>query len=172
MVKISSQEVIGERIRIRPISYEDIELIRKWRNKDSIRKFFIYNEKISKEQQITWWEKYKSTENDIMFVIEVIESGIPIGALALYNIKMNEEAEFGRMMIGEEDARGHGYAFEALNLVSTYGFESLNLKKINLEVFKKNERAFDLYVKSRFVVVHEEEDLIYMSLLQKENINY
>lgn len=170
-MKISSQELIGERIRIRPICYEDIELIRKWRNKDSIRKFFIYNKKISKEQQIQWWEKYKNTKNDIMFVIEIIESGIPIGTLALYNIKLNEEAEFGRMMIGEEDARGKGYALEALNLVSMYGFELLNLKKINLEVFKENERAFDLYLKSRFIVVREDEDLIYMSVLKTENNN-
>lgn len=166
-MKILHQEVIGERIRIRPICYEDIEMIREWRNKDMIRKFFIYNKKISKIQQIKWWEKYKSIENDIMFVIEIIEGRIPVGAFALYNIKLDEEAEFGRLMIGEECARGKGYAFEALNLAIKLCFGFLDLKKINLEVFKINERALDIYLKSGFMVNNEVGDFIYMSAVKK-----
>lgn len=48
-------------------------------------------------------------------------------------------------MIGEEDGHGKGYGKETLLLISEYVFNTLNLKKIILEVVSNNSAAIKLY---------------------------
>lgn len=134
----------GKNILLRPICEEDIEQMRVWRNKEPIRKCFIYQKLISKEEQKRWYQNYLNLEDDRMFIIEYNQ--IKIGTAALYHIDTAKgEAEFGRIMIGEEDFKGKGIGKETVRLLCEFGFTTLHLSKIRLEVFTDNKPALHLY---------------------------
>ncbi len=134
---------------LRPIEKEDVDRVRKWRNKESIRKSFLYQAIISSSEQYQWYQSYLEKEDDIMFIIEFRD--MPIGAVALYHIDLiNKEAEFGRLMIGEESARGNQIGYKTTKLVCEFGFEKLNLAQIKLEVFSDNPYAKKHYIHAGF----------------------
>jgi RimJ/RimL family protein N-acetyltransferase len=148
-------------VSLRPITKEDIEQIRIWRNKS--RQWFVYKKEISPEQQLAWWETYSKSTNDQMFVIETDK---PIGAVALYNIEA-DRAEFGRLMIGEDGYAKKGYAVAATQLLLEYGFKKMALTEIFLEVFKDNRAARKVYEKAGFKYSGEKGDMVMMTKKRK-----
>jgi len=161
------EEITATNVRIRSLVYEDIQIIRKWRNQDFVRKWFVHNSIITEEEQEKWWIKYKALRTDKMFVIEEKISDKPIGTVALYNIIYGQTAEFGRFMIGETWARGKGYGLEAIQLILRYAIEKLQCQKINLEVIKNNEVAIQIYLKIGFKIVEDKGDLLTLSIFSK-----
>lgn len=140
-----------ENLLLRPLKAEDILILLSWRNKDDIRKNFIHSAIIKKDEQILWYEHYLNNPNDLMFIFE--ETQIyqkPIGAVGLYNVHRNN-AEFGRLMIGEGDALGKGFGYLATLMTCYLGFSKLDLAKIHLKVFSDNQAAWRLYQKIGFV---------------------
>jgi diamine N-acetyltransferase len=161
----------GNEIGLRSLSEKDIEMVRLWRNQDHIRKWFVYSNIISVEEQQRWYENYLKKPDDLMFIIENNVDGeglLPVGAVALYNIDLiKKNAEFGRLMIGESSAAGKGIALKATALICGYGFKELNLKSIHLDVFPNNEKAVNIYKKIGFkqeIYDTEKSKLIKMTL--------
>lgn len=151
-------KVIGENVVLRPVAAQDLEMLRNWRNKDNIRKSFINQNRIDKEQQKEWFRNYLSKTDDFMFIIEWnISDSQPIGTASLYNVNdLEGTAEFGRLMIGESIALGKGLAGEAVKLLCQFGFRKMQLKKIILQVLEKNNNAIQLYKKCGFQETHKE----------------
>lgn len=148
-------DIEGEGIKLLALTEQYIESVRKWRNQDHIRKWFICGEIISAESQLQWYKKYLDKPDDLMFVIE---SSIPgtglmtVGTVALYNIDLSgKTAEFGRLMIGETAAAGRGIALKATSLICKYGFNNLGLESIYLSLFLDNERAANIYRRIGFI---------------------
>ena len=55
--------------------------------------------------------------------------------------------EFG-IMIGDKNEWGKGYAMEASQAIINFCFINLRLRKINLGLFSKHDKAFNLYIKN------------------------
>ncbi|MCX7884034.1 MAG: GNAT family N-acetyltransferase [Caloramator sp.] len=160
---------IQENLKLLPITKEHLELIRNWRNNDEIRKCFINQQIITKEQQIIWYEKYLQKDNDIMFIIEYNEK--PIGTVALYNIDYTiKRAEFGRIIIGDIHVRGLGIGRRVTNSLCQFGFNVLNLNSIYLSVFKDNIYAINIYKSVGFIIEKDlEEENLYIMKFSKES---
>ncbi|QIB27585.1 GNAT family N-acetyltransferase [Caloranaerobacter azorensis] len=137
---------------LRPLRKSDLELLRKWRNSDNIRIWFLNQGIIDTNQQMKWFEKYVRKHNDLMFIIEETEELMrPVGAVALYNIDDHLlEAEFGRLMIGDSEARGKYLGLKVTKALCDFGFNTLKLKKIYLEVYEDNKPAIKIYKKCGF----------------------
>lgn len=135
-----------------PISHKDIELLRNWRNKFENRTNFIFDEVISSEQQINWYLSYKVKNDDVVFMISEMSSGKLFATASLYNIDFkSSSAEFGRLMIGDEDFKGKSIGKVITSALISYAFNDLKLSKIYLEVFADNEIAIRTYERSGFV---------------------
>jgi RimJ/RimL family protein N-acetyltransferase len=80
--------------------------------------------------------------------------------------------------IGSPENWGKGYGTEAMSLLAAYAFETVNLNRVNLNVFGYNERAFRSYLKCGFkeegrvrqILLRNNQrwDMIYMGLLREE----
>ncbi len=164
------------RLKIRQLMPEDLEKVRQWRNLESIRKwFFSMDDIISSKQQIAWYKDYLDNDKDIMFIVEeTLNINEPIGTAALYNIDMlKRDAEFGRLVIGNFEARGRGIGQECLYVICNFGFKELGLEKIYLEVFKDNICAVKLYEKAGFNSVRDHihndgREILYMELINRK----
>ncbi len=144
--------IAGKRIRLRLLEEADLMMTLAWRNQDHIRSWFIHSDIITPEQHTHWFQQYIGRDDDFVFVIEETQTlKKPIGQISLYRIDWNtSEAEFGRLMIGDEQATGRGLAYEATTLLVEFGFRELGLHHIYLEVFQHNTSAIAVYEKCGF----------------------
>lgn len=168
----------GDRIFLTGIVDADTEDIVRWRNKDCVRKKFLYQGLFTNESHRNWMETMVATGKVVQFIIWEKSTMQKIGSVYLRDVdKINEKAEFG-IFIGEEDKLSCGYGREAADLITEYGFKELGLHKIFLRVLADNMRAVKSYQKAGFVQegVFKEElvldgkrvDLIFMAKFAKE----
>jgi diamine N-acetyltransferase len=158
----------GSRLRLRPLSASDLRMTLAWRNRYDIRKSFFHSDIITMESHISWFERYSHREDDYVFIIEERTSGRPIGQLSLYHIDFYGHcAEFGRLMIGEDDARGLGHAKEATAMLVRAGFDDMGMVEIYLEVYAQNSAAIAVYKSCGFVVDRQKDGVLKM--IKKHN---
>jgi len=94
-----------------------------------------------------WLEKISFSEKDVIFVVDAIVDGVvkPIGTCGLHGISTKDRnATFG-ISIGNKDFRNGGYGTEATRLIVRYGFEQLNLHRINSTVYDFNESILKMH---------------------------
>ena len=98
--------------------------------------------------------------------------------MGLFGIEWHAGVAFVGIGIGETDYRGKGYGTDAMRLILRYAFEALHLRRVSLDVFEYNQRAYRSYIKAGFVeegrarqYLHRDGrrwDLIYMGILREE----
>ncbi len=140
----------GEKINLRPMTYDDTDNIVKWRANKRVKNNFLFRGEITKEVHVNWIKTMVETGEVVQFIIEEAESDRPIGSTYLRDIDREiGKAEFG-IFIGEDDAVGRGYGTEAAKLIVNYAFSNLKLHKVYLRVLDENLVAKKSYEKVGF----------------------
>lgn len=156
-------------VRICPLTYHEIEPLRKLRN--AHRQWFVHHDEISQESQNLWYQRYLLSPQDYMFSINRIGDGRFIGGGALYNFcEDGREAEFGRFIIDRHAAEGPGFGFMATVAICELGFTQLSLQRIRLEVYKSNIAACKIYARVGFIpadCLYDSERLMEMVLTRE-----
>jgi RimJ/RimL family protein N-acetyltransferase len=116
--------------------------------------------------------------NTIELAVRTLEGDQLIGFVAFDGINWRQGDTFVGIGIGDPAYRGKGFGADALRVMLRYGFQELNLFRIQLDVFSYNERAIKSYLKLGFVVEGtmrgmllrdgQRWDFIYMSVLRAE----
>lgn len=136
-------------VRLRQMRVADTEKIVAWRNKEFVRRNFIYQELFTQERHLAWIREQVETVHVVQFVI-CLSDGREIGSVYLRDIdKETGTAEYG-IFIGEEDALGRGYGTEAARQMLGYGFRELELRKIFLRFLADNIGAKKSYERAGF----------------------
>jgi len=166
MTKRFIEPVEKENLRLRLLQEADLPMTLQWRNQDDIRRWFFHSEVISQQQHLGWFKNYITKDNDFIFIFEEIQYGYrPIGQVSIYQVDWgSQRAEFGRLMIGEPDAAGKGYAFRASQMAARIAFYTMGLNEIYLEVLVGNKKAIAIYEKMGFKRSGISEDKQSMSL--------
>ena len=103
---------------LRSINKDDIELLRKWKNKN--KKYFFHSSPISFEQQLMWFRSFLGREYDHMYLVEEFCDKKPrrVGTMG-WRIK-DEHADIYNIMRGAE-SHCEGYSMgDALRLMISY----------------------------------------------------
>jgi diamine N-acetyltransferase len=139
-------------VTLREIEETDLDTIVKWRNDpDTIRYLFSYLP-LNMHRQAKWFESYNADRTSQLFMIEDAADHCRIGTCGFTSIDYrNQRAELS-IIIGEKNYLGRGYASEATRLLIDYGFLTLNLRKIYLQVLETNAAAIKLYRRLGFEV--------------------
>ena len=103
------------------------------------------------EADITdWIEAHRNRSDEIIFIIADQNTDMCLGHVGFYDINHRiRSAEFA-IMIGNKDAWGRGLGRAIAAHMVRYGFEWLNLNRIELSVLATNTRAIALYEKIGF----------------------
>ena len=168
--------MIEKKISIRPITENDTNKIIEWRNKPSVKQYFIYREPFTRESHLNWFHNRVQRGKVAQFMIMADDD--PIGSVYLRDIDdKNKKCEFG-IFIGEESNCGRGFGKIASKLVINYAFNQLKLNRVFLRVFSNNIRAIKCYEKIGFkheglfredvIIDGIPYDLIFMSILRKD----
>src|SRR5690606_5943840 len=114
----------------------------------------------------------------MMIDISTPDGWLPIGDCGFNQLSwVNRSAELG-IVIGEKRFWGQGYGRDALRLLLRFGFNTLNLNRISLQVHADNVRGIRSYEKAGFVHEGRErqgaykngeyKDVLIMSVLRSE----
>jgi len=143
------KKIIGERIYLSPMNKEDVEIYTKWLNDEEVavnlgqyaKVITLNNEQKTLENMTTDGYNFAIVKNDDTL----------IGNISLMNIKHTSRSAVTGLFIGEKENRGNGYGTEAMRLILDYGFNTLNLHNIMLNVYSDNKQAIACYKKVGFI---------------------
>jgi len=140
-----------ETIIIRPLELSDEPTLRKWINDPRVRATLNHRPPMNEMREREWIESLYKSDRDYEFGIVAKESGKLIGTCGLHGVSaINRTVTYG-LMIGDVDAWGKGYDTDATRWAVRYGFNQLNLNRINLHVLANNLAAIRVYEKAGFV---------------------
>ena len=155
-------------VSLRPVEREDLPLLAEWRNDPEIRQRTREFRPLNMADQERWWPTVSQpATRNLMFVVEAVwDEYAPqpdsqwakqpaqhtIGVVGLCHIDWRDRTAEISFYVGEEGARGKGYAKRALVLLHDYGFNELGLERIWAEAFKFNEPSIKLLTKLGYVI--------------------
>ena len=135
--------LVNGRVRLRLLEETDLPITLDWRNRDDNRRWFFWTDVIAPEQHRRWFEQYRERDDDFVFVIEETEVlKRPVGQVSLYHIEWTTgRAEFGRLLMGDPEAKGLGLAKLATSRLVDEALERWGLRDIRVECRTANTRA-------------------------------
>lgn len=136
-------------VELRPLEIKDAYTSVKWRNDKDVFKYTgnVYDHEITIESELEWIQKVIAKKDDCRFAI--IADGKYVGNIYLTDIHPDDKGTY-HIFIGDKDYWGKGVASAASRLIIGYGFNTLNLKTIELRVKPENISAVYLYEKLGF----------------------
>ena len=139
-------------IILRPLRYDDLKQTLRWRNDPEIKASSIMHPfPVTFELEEEWYATLNDKRNKaIWFGIELEEDAKLIGFTFLNNIRWVDRTCNLGIVIGEIKYQGSGIGKKVMNLLVSYAFKSLNLRKITLEVRSDHAAALKLYEKLGF----------------------
>ena len=145
-----------ERLRLRGIDETDAPLIVSWRGDPAVYRYFKNPRKITEEEHLRWYrERYLPDEarEDRMCLTK---DGERIGVFGL--IREGDSAEVSYLLAPE--ARGKGYAAEAVNGLLRYAKETWRVCRVTAEIHKDNGPSLALARRLGFTPAGETGDFI------------
>ena len=140
----------GHRIYFRPIELEDEAQFRVWLNDPRNWRTLERRRPLTKTEETEWLKSIHTSPNDVVFGVVVRENDRLIGSVGLHRIDwISRKATFG-IQIGNVEYQNREYGTGATKLAVRYGFDVLNLHRIELDVYAHNERAIRSYEKAGF----------------------
>ncbi len=143
----------GKRISLTPIKREYIESFLRWFNDPEITQYLLMYRPLTQMEEEDWLENLKNRQDTISFSIVASNddnSEILIGNCGIHNINWKNRVGEAGITIGEKQYHNKGFGTEAMELLLDYGFNTVNLNRIELFVYEYNTRAINLYKKLGF----------------------
>jgi RimJ/RimL family protein N-acetyltransferase len=142
------KKLIGKKCFLSPMEISDADKYTTWLNDQEVVKHLsLSTAVITVESEKGFLSSLSQNHN---YGIIDFESEQLIGSIGLMNIDhIHQTAEIG-IFIGNKDYWGKGFGSEALSLLISYAYQTLNLHNIMLKVFSINTRAIKCYEKIGF----------------------
>ncbi len=141
----------GKNIRLGPLKKEYIPHYVKWFNDPSMVQYLGMIRPMTLENEEQWYENAIKNQNAVHFSILLIDEDKKhlIGNCSVRIDWRNKLGHLG-ITIGEKEYWGKGYGTGAIQLLLNYCFQTLNMHKVELQVYDFNTRAIKSYKKLEF----------------------
>ena len=152
MIRSGPTDIDDGIVRLREVTRADADRLYEWRMDPETRQMFRDTQPVPYDAHVRFLERYFEANNhDRWFVIEA--HGTPVGALALYDIRDDGRAEWGRLLI-DPARRGRGYARRATRLMLAYA-RAAGLTEVHCEILDENLASLRVNRAEGFVDVDE-----------------
>jgi diamine N-acetyltransferase len=137
----------GEKVTLRAVEPEDVELLYNWENK--LENWKVSNTLAPFPRNVL--EQYAKSDQDLYafkqarFMICEKETDETVGCVDVFDLDLvNDRAGVG-VLIAKPEYREKGYAKEALEILIKYAFEILNLHQLYCNIPADNEKSLKLF---------------------------
>lgn len=166
----------GEKVELRTIEREDLEFLRNGINRPEVRINLTTNRPQNMENEDDWFEEAVKG-NDGMKALMICNKEQKMGVISLEEKEdVSQVAEIGIWL--KPEFHGNGYGTEASELIIDYGFDQLELHRIQARVQADNEPSRNLWEKLGFekegrfrehvYAENRYKDVVYYGLLEGE----
>lgn len=135
-------------IYLRDLCYDDIELVRNWRNSEDVSSYMYDQNHITEEQQQNWFKKISSETNSRYWIIEFDKK--KLGLASITGIDKTLCSCYWAFYLGDLSIRGAGIGAKVEFNVIEFVFNDLKLNKLRCEVFVSNEKVIKMHEKFGF----------------------
>lgn len=142
----------GEKVYLRPVEEQDLELLYFGKNNPKVRETLFLFFPMSIEQVKQEIATYINSRENLYFTIVEQQTDIAVGLTAFVRIDYVSRMATFFLAIYDPDYWSKGYGTEATKLMIEYGFDILNLNRIQLHVAVENEFAVRAYKKCGFLI--------------------
>ena len=142
--------LMASRITIGPLVPDDFGPLFCWINDVAAARLDFAYRPVDMMAHQQWWDGLGKDPHKVVFAIRKAADTAIIGYVQITGINIvHRSAELG-IRIGEEKNRGQGYGKEAIRLAVDFCWNHLNLNRVQLIVFKHNQRAIGAYKTAGF----------------------
>jgi RimJ/RimL family protein N-acetyltransferase len=142
----------GSLIRLRPLTADDASVMFESLSDPETMRLTGTHESFTLEQVRAFCERVPDEVDRVDYIIESLaDPGVAQGEAVLNDIDRDNHIATFRIALYGPDRFSKGMGTEATRLIVEFGFEILNLHKIELEVYAFNTRAKRVYDKIGFV---------------------
>jgi RimJ/RimL family protein N-acetyltransferase len=143
----------GRLVRLRALEPEDEPNLYEWYNDYEVTQHLMLRYPLSHATERQFIERQaQPAQAGTHFAICLKEDGRLIGGSGLtVALPENREARLG-IAIGDKSYWDRGYGTDAMRTICRFGFEQMNMHRIELDVYSHNERARKVYEKVGFQV--------------------
>lgn len=140
----------GQRVILAPLKREYIDKFLEWLNDPEITQHLMGYRPLTRDMEENWFESLQQRDEDIIFAILINQTQL-IGNCSIMNIIWKDRVGTCGIFIGDKKEQGKGYGTEAMKILIEYGFNTLNLNRLDLKVNDFNLRAIKCYQKLGFI---------------------
>jgi len=135
-------------IQFIPLSEAHLEMVRVWRNSESVSKYMYTSDYISEDQQLRWYNRIKNDDSQKYWIIK--KEDFEIGLISLNFIKPSFKTAYWAFYIGDDNARDSGIGAKIEFKFLNYYFDELRFNKLMCEVLLYNDKVIKLHEKFGF----------------------
>jgi RimJ/RimL family protein N-acetyltransferase len=145
----------GRRVRLRSFELSDLDEIMKYWNDVELRNLLGSADRgpASRNEEEEWirttWKR-RQERKAFTFAIEARPDEQLIGGTGLFDIDWTSRSAMAGISIYNPDYWSKGYGQESMNLILSFAFRNLNLRRVELDTFDFNKRAQKCYTKVGF----------------------
>jgi len=140
----------GKKVDLCPVGPDDMEILQKGYNDPDVRDAMFMYFPLTMQDTEKKVSKMAENEQAIQFMIVDKESKKAVGHLALVRPDWVSRMMTFYIVLLDKNTWGKGLGTEATRLIVDYGFDMLNLNRIQLHVNAENEAAKAVYKKIGF----------------------
>ncbi len=142
--------LIGPRLYFRALERSDARQVVTYLSDPSVRRTLLFHRPMSVGQEEAFLEALGKDEHQVVLGIARHGQDGLIGSTGLHKLDFrSRHAELG-LLIGDRSAWGQGFGTEATRMMLDYGFGTLNLNRIWLQVYSSHAAAIRVYEKAGF----------------------
>lgn len=142
----------GETITLRPLGPEDAAAMFASFSDEESTRLTGTHETFTLAQIKAYCARIVDADDRVDYAITLKDNpALVVGEVVLNDINWHNQAANFRIALYHQDYFGKGYGTQATQLILKHGFETLDLHRIDLEVYDFNPRAAHVYEKAGFV---------------------
>ena len=147
---ISESILEGEKVRLRPMEPRDLPKFVEWLADPEVRRWLAgMDEAPTMEDEVAWYDRRRSDTEAVLWTMETLDGQL-IGNIELRLTPASHRAELG-IAVQDKTQWSKGFGTDAVRLALEYGFDDLELNRIELTVDSLNARGRRCYEKCGFV---------------------
>lgn len=157
---VNHHQLSGFGVDLIPMNFEHQDVVRSWRNQDEIRQQMLDDQKISEEQQLTWFNKMSQDPKQLHWVIRFRDA--LIGATNVQSLEDKKPASEASLLapglyIGERRYQGNIVAFAPTLVMYDFCFQHLSTQVFRAVVKADNHNALKYNQKLGYELTVEDE---------------
>jgi len=146
--------ISGERVRLRAVENCDLPRFVDWLNDAEVMAGVGRYLPLGIDEEEEWFRKIQKRDPiERPFSIDALRdtTWMHIGSCGLFNFDHQAHRAGLGILIGDKSCWDQGYGTETLKLLLEHAFLTLNLHRVDLEVFEHNQRAVKVYINLGFI---------------------